>query len=93
MASDRCLCPQVLGPGDAVAALPENGEVRVGTGVIAEEGFLRTVRAGVPRQTKAGKIWLEGRSKRQADAAQSYKFKLHLMPNSKRIECFPLTPE
>jgi len=59
-------CPvlQVIGPGDPIAALPDNGEVRVGAGVIAEEKFLRTVRAGVPRQTRNGKIWTEGRSKR-----------------------------
>ena len=60
---------QVTGPGDAVAALPDNGEVRVGGGVLADDKVLRTVRAGVTRQTRTGKIWTEGRSKRQALAS------------------------
>ncbi len=62
---------QVTGPGDAIAALPEDGEVRVGAGVIADERVLRTVRAGVTRQTRSGKIWTEGCSKRQALASPS----------------------
>lgn len=43
--------------------------MKVGAGVIADETLLRTVRAGVTRQTRNGKIWTEGRSERQAHAA------------------------
>ena len=49
----------------------------MGAGVIAADRLLRTVRAGVPRQTKNRKIWTEGRSKRQA---QPCVFIIRLLP-------------
>ena len=55
---------QVLGPGDSVLVLPDAGQVRVGAGLHAEGGHLRTTRAGVLRRTKAGKLWVQGRQKR-----------------------------
>ena len=61
----RCLhFAQVLGPGDSVLVLPDAGQVRVGAGLHAEGGHLRTTRAGVLRRTKAGKLWVQGRQKR-----------------------------
>ena len=44
----------------------------MGAGVIAADRLLRTVRAGVPRQTKNRKIWTEGRSKRQAQPRRGH---------------------
>lgn len=62
----RCLLfAQVLGPGDSVLVLPDAGQVRVGAGLHAEGGHLRTTRAGVLRRTKAGKLWVQGRQKRR----------------------------
>ena len=58
------LFAQVLGPGDSVLVLPDAGQVRVGAGLHAEGGHLRTTRAGVLRRTKAGKLWVQGRQKR-----------------------------
>lgn len=55
---------QVVGPGDVVAVLPEQGQVKVGAGLYADGTNLHTSRAGLLRQTKAGKLWVEGRQKR-----------------------------
>ncbi len=55
---------QVVAPGDVVAALPEQGKVKVGAGLYAEGNSLHTSKAGVLRQTKARKLWVEGRQKR-----------------------------
>jgi len=57
---------QVVGPGDSVLVLPEAGQLRVGAGLRAEGGHLRTTRPGVLRRTKAGKLWVQGRQKRCA---------------------------
>lgn len=55
---------QVVAPGDVVAVLPEQGKVKVGAGLYAEGNSLHTSKAGMLRQTKAGKLWVEGRQKR-----------------------------
>ncbi|BDA49650.1 Exosome complex component rrp40 [Coccomyxa sp. Obi] len=55
---------QVVAPGDVVAVLPEQGKVKVGAGLYAEGNSLHTSKAGVLRQTKVGKLWVEGRQKR-----------------------------
>ena len=56
--------PQAVLPGDEVLRLPEAGVVRVGMGLQQSGGALVTNRAGVLRQTKGGKLWVEGSQKR-----------------------------
>lgn len=63
---------QVVGPGDIVAVLPQQGKIKVGAGLYAEEGKLHTTKAGLFRQTKAGKIWTEGCQKRSLLTASPY---------------------
>ena len=46
--------------------LPEAGVVRVGAGLQQSGGALVTNRGGVLRQTKGGKLWVEGSQKRRA---------------------------
>lgn len=55
---------QVVAPGDAVQALPSTGSIRIGTGLRAEHGFVVAQKCGIIRQTRNGKLWLEGRQKR-----------------------------
>ncbi|KAK9904762.1 hypothetical protein WJX75_002069 [Coccomyxa subellipsoidea] len=55
---------QVVGPGDVVAVLPEQGQIKVGAGLYADGNCLHTSKAGILRQTKSGKVWVEGRQKR-----------------------------
>ena len=64
--AESCGLPQVVSPGDSIIALPDRGKVRVGAGLQADGGHLRSVRAGVVCQTKRGKLWVEGRQKRHA---------------------------
>ncbi|KAK9840562.1 hypothetical protein WJX81_001359 [Elliptochloris bilobata] len=59
----------VVGPGDSVLVLPEAGQVRVGAGLHADGGHLRTTRPGILRRTKAGKLWVQGRQIRYIPAA------------------------
>ena len=66
----------IVGAGDAVARLPSDGSaMRVGPGLLVsssssssanddEGAFLVTVRPGILRQTKGGKLWVEARSRR-----------------------------
>ncbi len=58
------MCVQVVGPGDAVLVLPEDGDVRVGNGIQVQGDCLVSQRCGVVRQTKGGLLWVEGRQKR-----------------------------
>ena len=58
------LCLKVVAPGDSLLQLPKNGKLRIGTGISVEQDQLVTNRCGVARQTKAGKIWIEGRQRR-----------------------------
>lgn len=51
-------------PGDVVLQLPEEGDVRIGVGLRIQEETLVSQRAGVLKQTKAGRLWVEGRQKR-----------------------------
>jgi exosome complex RNA-binding protein Rrp4 len=55
---------QVVGPGDVVALLPQQGNVKVGAGLYADKGQLHTSRAGRLCQTKTGKFWTDGYQKR-----------------------------
>lgn len=55
---------KVVTPGDGLLQLPKNGKLRIGTGIYVDEDQLVTNRCGVARQTKAGKVWVEGRQKR-----------------------------
>jgi exosome complex RNA-binding protein Rrp4 len=57
---------QVVGPGDEVQQLPDSGSIRIGSGLRTQEGFVVSQKCGVVRQTRNGKIWLEGRQKRCA---------------------------
>ena len=59
-----CETVQVVAPGDVVAVLPEQGQIKVGAGLYADGTNLHTSKAGVVRQTKTGKLWVEGRQKR-----------------------------
>lgn len=61
---DLLLVPQAVLPGDEVLRLPEAGVVRVGAGLQQSGGALVTNRGGVLRQTKAGKLWVDGSQKR-----------------------------
>jgi len=56
--------PQAVLPGDEVLRLPEAGVVRVGAGLQQAGGALVTNRGGVLRQTKGGKLWVDGSQKR-----------------------------
>lgn len=55
---------QVVGPGDEVQQLPESGSIRIGAGLRTQDGHVLSQKCGVVRQTRNGKIWLEGRQKR-----------------------------
>ena len=57
---------QVVSPGDILAQLPAQGEVKIGAGIRANGPHLQTLRAGILRHTKSGKLWVEGRQKRCA---------------------------
>jgi len=57
---------QVVGPGDQVQPLPVSGSIRIGAGLRTQEGFVVSQKCGVVRQTRNGKLWLEGRQKRYA---------------------------
>lgn len=62
---------QVVGPGDQVQPLPGSGSIRIGAGLRTQEGFVVSQKCGVVRQTRNGKLWLEGRQKRYAGTWQS----------------------
>eukprot|EP00775_Hariotina_reticulata_P007743 gene7743-7942_t len=62
----------VVAPGDAVQALPEAGKIRIGPGLRAHDGFITAQKCGIVRQTKAGKLWLEGRQKRYIPAEEDF---------------------
>jgi exosome complex RNA-binding protein Rrp4 len=55
---------QVVVPGDVVQQLPPSGAVRIGPGLRAADGAVLAQKAGVLRQTRAGKLWLEGHQRR-----------------------------
>ena len=59
-----CTYLQAVGPGDRLAELPAAGQVRVGPGIQPEDNLLVASKAGVLRQTKGGKLWIEGKHKR-----------------------------
>lgn len=58
------LMVQVVGPGDEVQPLPESGSIRIGSGLRTQEGYVVSQKCGVVRQTRNGKLWLEGKQKR-----------------------------
>ena len=64
MASHRFYHVQVVSPGQILFKLPLAGAVRVGPGLQVEGDCLITTKSGILRKTKAGKFWVEGRSKR-----------------------------
>ena len=53
-----------VSPGDLIAELPAQGQIKTGAGIVADGSHLQTLRAGVLRETKSGKLWVEGRQKR-----------------------------
>ena len=63
---DTCLDVKVVTPGESLLQLPKHGKLRIGTGISVDDNQLVTNRCGVARQTKAGKVWIEGRQKRSA---------------------------
>lgn len=57
-------------PGDPLAAIPSQGELRLGPGLAVHESSVVATRLGVAHQSKSGQqLWLEGRQKRWAVAA------------------------
>jgi exosome complex component RRP40 len=58
------LCLQVVTPGDAVMELPEEGIVRIGTGMHVTHTHVVAQKSGVVRQTGKGQVWIDGRQKR-----------------------------
>ena len=60
----RLYLVQVVSPGQILFKLPLAGAVRVGPGLQVEGDCLITTKSGILRKTKAGKFWVEGRSKR-----------------------------
>lgn len=65
--SNAAACPlvgQVAGPGDAILQLPDEGQIRIGSGLQLSEGHIVSTKAGKVQQTKSGKLWLEGRQKK-----------------------------
>lgn len=64
---------QCLAPGDWVCDLPETGVVRVGSGIVDDDGSsLRTTKAGIVQQQGQGKkvIWVLNQQKRYIPSAQ-----------------------
>ena len=55
---------QVVFPGQSLCKLPESGQLRVGPGLETQNDRLWTTKSGILRQTKVGKLWVEGRQKR-----------------------------
>eukprot|EP00898_Chlorokybus_atmophyticus_P005746 jgi/Chlat1/6172/Chrsp41S05715 len=52
-------------PGDVVQAVPNKASVlRIGAGLMQMGDHIVATKAGVVRQTKQGKLWIEGRQKR-----------------------------
>lgn len=51
-------------PGDVLMGLPETGVVRIGGGVQQAGEALVAVKAGVLRQARNGKLWVEARQRR-----------------------------
>ena len=64
MARHRLFHVQVVSPGQILFKLPLAGAVHVGPGLQVEGDCLITTKSGILRKTKAGKFWVEGRSKR-----------------------------
>lgn len=56
--------PQAVCPGDPLMALPETGVVRIGGGVAQDGDQLLATKAGVLRQARGSKLWVEARQKR-----------------------------
>ncbi len=63
--------PQAVCPGDPLMVLPETGVVRIGGGVAQEGEQLLATKAGVLRQARGGKLWVEARQKRCGCGAPS----------------------
>ena len=55
---------QVVFPGQVLCKLPEAGQLRVGPGLQPHAGSVCTIKSGILRKTKTGKLWVEGRQKR-----------------------------
>ncbi len=55
---------QVVAPGDRVVLLPDEGEIRVSSGLHASGQYLVASKPGVCRKTNTGTLWIEGREKR-----------------------------
>lgn len=55
---------QVVFPGQILCKLPQSGQLRVGPGLQPQAETVCTIKSGILRKTKAGKLWVEGRQKR-----------------------------
>ena len=43
-------------PGDAVVPIPDSGELRLGPGLVTQEGHVAATKAGVMKQNKSGSL-------------------------------------
>lgn len=57
-----------VGPGDRLSELPASGQVRVGAGIQPADSYLVATKAGLLRQTRTGKLWIEGQNRRYTPA-------------------------
>jgi exosome complex component RRP40 len=62
------LCSQAVCPGDEVTRVPDAGELRLGAGLRPRGDAIASLKAGVLRQTKSGKLWVETRQRRYIPA-------------------------
>mmetsp|Transcript_17071 Transcript_17071/g.29224 ORF Transcript_17071/g.29224 Transcript_17071/m.29224 type:complete len:236 (+) Transcript_17071:172-879(+) len=60
---------KVVAPCEAVLQVPDSGQLRLGPGLLAQDGHVFATRCGVLKQSKTGQqLWLEGRQKRYIPA-------------------------
>lgn len=55
---------QVVGPGDKVLGVPEQGTLRLSAGLTTHDGAVTSLKGGVLKSTRTGQLFLEGRQKR-----------------------------
>lgn len=55
---------KVVGPGDKVLDVPQQGTLRLSAGLTTQDGGVLSAKGAVLRQTRTGQLYLEGRQKR-----------------------------
>ncbi|KAG2441023.1 hypothetical protein HXX76_003876 [Chlamydomonas incerta] len=59
---------KVVGPGDRVLDVPEQGTLRLSAGLTTHDGAVTSLKGGVLKSTRTGQLFLEGRQKRYIPA-------------------------